>query len=308
MNAAMVAGETGIRAGPRTSGALRRSWVLHLPRGDSLQVGGSRRALVMGILNVTPDSFSDGGLYYERDAAVARAEEMAGEGADIIDVGGESTRPGAEPVPEEEQVRRVVPVIEAIARRLETPISIDTSRAAVARRALDAGAQIINDVTALRDDPMMAPLAAERGAPVVLMHMKGTPRTMQIDPTYEDVVREVVSFLHERIEAAVSQGVRREQIVVDPGFGFGKTLEHNLELLRRLDELASLGAPILVGTSRKSMLGQILSVGPRDRVFGMAATVAVALERGVEMVRVHDVRAAVHVAKVIAAIQGRAWT
>ena len=304
----MVAGETGIRAGPRTSGALRRSWVLHLPRGDSLQVGGSRRALVMGILNVTPDSFSDGGLYYERDAAVARAEEMAGEGADIIDVGGESTRPGAEPVPEEEQVRRVVPVIEAIARRLETPISIDTSRAAVARRALDAGAQIINDVTALRDDPMMAPLAAERGAPVVLMHMKGTPRTMQIDPTYEDVVREVVSFLHERIEAAVSQGVRREQIVVDPGFGFGKTLEHNLELLRRLDELASLGAPILVGTSRKSMLGQILSVGPRDRVFGMAATVAVALERGVEMVRVHDVRAAVHVAKVIAAIQGRAWT
>jgi len=308
VNAAMVAGETGIRAGPRTSGALRRSWVLHLPRGDSLQVGGSRRALVMGILNVTPDSFSDGGLYYERDAAVARAEEMAGEGADIIDVGGESTRPGAEPVPEEEQVRRVVPVIEAIARRLETPISIDTSRAAVARRALDAGAQIINDVTALRDDPMMAPLAAERGAPVVLMHMKGTPRTMQIDPTYEDVVREVVSFLHERIEAAVSQGVRREQIVVDPGFGFGKTLEHNLELLRRLDELASLGAPILVGTSRKSMLGQILSVGPRDRVFGMAATVAVALERGVEMVRVHDVRAAVHVAKVIAAIQGRAWT
>jgi len=304
----MVAGETGIRAGPRTSGALRRSWVLHLPRGDSLQVGGSRRALVMGILNVTPDSFSDGGLYYERDAAVARAEEMAGEGADIIDVGGESTRPGAEPVPEEEQVRRVVPVIEAIARRLETPISIDTSRAAVARRALDAGAQIINDVTALRDDPMMAPLAAERGAPVVLMHMKGTPRTMQIDPTYEDVVREVVSFLHERIEAAVSQGVRREQIVVDPGFGFGKTLEHNLELLRRLDELASLGAPILVGTSRKSMLGEILSVGPRDRVFGMAATVAVALERGVEMVRVHDVRAAVHVAKVIAAIQGRAWT
>jgi len=272
-----------------------------------LRAGGRHRALVMGILNVTPDSFSDGGLYYERDAAIARAEEMAGEGADIIDIGGESTRPGSEGVPEKEQVRRIVPVIEAVAGRIPVPISVDTSSAAVARRALDAGAQIINDVTALRGDPGMGPLAAERGTPVVLMHMLGVPRTMQQNPTYKDVVAEVASFLRERMEAAMRHGIPRGRLIVDPGFGFGKTLEHNLDLLRRLDELTSLGAPLLVGTSRKSMLGQILEVPPRERIFGMAATVAAALERGAEIVRVHDVRAAVHVVKVMAALQGRAW-
>ena len=297
---------TGVRsAAAHCTGVARHS--VRLPNGGVLALGGDARARIMGILNVTPDSFSDGGLYLDVSAAAAHAEEMADAGADVIDVGGESTRPGSEPVSIPDQLARVIPVISRVAQRLKAPISIDTTSAEVARRALDAGAQIVNDVSALRQDPAMGPLLAERGAPVVLMHMKGRPRDMQVDPQYADVVGEVMEFLSERIAAAVASGISREQIIVDPGFGFGKRLEHNLELLRRLDELRALGRPICVGTSRKAMIGQILGVAAPERVFGTAATLAAAIERGASMVRVHDVMPAVHVARVMAAIQGRAW-
>lgn len=286
---------------------VTRAYRLDLPHGGRLEVGGDRRALVMGVLNVTPDSFSDGGLFLQADAAVAQAEKMAEEGADLIDVGGESTRPGSDVVSVEEQLARVIPVISRIAPRLNVPISIDTTCAEVARQALDAGAQMVNDVSAMREDASMAELVSERKTPVVLMHMLGQPKTMQQNPTYEEVVTDVRRFLEERIAAAVSAGVAREQIVVDPGFGFGKTLSHNLEIMRRLDELQALDRPVLVGTSRKSMLGRILGVEPRERIYGTAATVAAAVERGAAMVRVHDVEPAVHVVKVIAAIQGKAW-
>ncbi len=281
--------------------------VLRLPHGGVLAMGGGARALVMGILNVTPDSFSDGGLCRDTAAALAHAEEMAAEGADLIDIGGESTRPGSDPVSIEEQIARVAPVIEKLAPKITQPISVDTTSATVARRALDAGAQIVNDVSALRADPQMGPTIAEAGAPVVLMHMLGAPKTMQANPEYGDVVGEVRVFLRERIAAAEACGIRREQIMIDPGFGFGKTLEHNLELLRRLSEFSELNAPVLVGTSRKSMIGMILAVGPQERMFGTAATLAVAIERGAAMVRVHDVAAAVHVVKVMAAVPRRSW-
>lgn len=278
---------------------------LRLPGGGVLRLGPSLRTLVMGVLNVTPDSFSDGGKFLDAGRAAAHAEEMIAEGADLLDVGGESTRPGSEPVPAAEQIRRVVGVIEAVAKRSRAPISIDTTRAEVAARALDAGAQIVNDVSALRDDPEMAPLAAKRAAPVVLMHMLGRPRTMQQRPEYRDVVQEVSDFLRERMEFAVAAGIAREQIVLDPGFGFGKTLDHNLALLRELQALHSLGRPILAGTSRKAMFGQILGARPDERLFGTAATVAWAAAMGAAIVRVHDVKAAVDVVKVIAAIQQR---
>ena len=278
-----------------------------LPSGRTLTLGGARRALVMGVLNVTPDSFSDGGLYHDVSAAVAHGEAMAAEGADVIDIGGESSRPGSEPVSAEEQTARVLPVIRELAPRVGVPISIDTTSAEVAGRALEAGAEIVNDVSALRSDPEMGALAANTGAAVVLMHMLGEPKTMQDNPTYDDVVGEVIAFLRERMAVAEQCGIPRGQLIVDPGFGFGKTLEHNLELLRRLGEFCELDAPILVGTSRKRMIGMILGVPPQERVFGTAATLAAAIERGAALVRVHEVRAAVHVAKTIAAIRGRAW-
>lgn len=289
-------------ASPRIAGG---EYALRLPRGDELRLGPGRRALVMGILNVTPDSFSDGGMFLDTGRAVAHAEDMIAEGADMLDVGGESTRPGSESVPAGEQIRRVVKVIGAVAKRSRIPMSIDTTRAEVAAKALDAGAQIINDVTALRDDPEMAELAAARGAPVILMHMLGRPRTMQKNPAYRDVAGEVSEFLCERVKAAVAAGIAREQIVVDPGFGFGKTLEHNLALLRELQGLHSLDRPVMVGTSRKAMFGQILGAQLSERLLGTAATVAWAAAQGAAIVRVHDVRAAADVVKVIAAIQGR---
>lgn len=278
---------------------------LRLPGGGLLRLGPDLRTLVMGVLNVTPDSFSDGGMFLDPGRAVAHAEEMIAEGADLLDIGGESTRPGSDAAPPNEQIARVMPVIAAVAKRSRIPISIDTTRAEVAERALDAGAQILNDVSALRDDPEMAPLVAVRGAPVILMHMLGRPRTMQEHPEYEDVVRDVCRFLSERVEWAVAAGIAREQILVDPGFGFGKSLEHNLALLRGLSALHALGRPILAGTSRKAMLGQILGARPGERLMGTAATVAWAAAQGVGIVRVHDVKAAVDVVKVIAAIQGR---
>jgi dihydropteroate synthase len=291
----------------QTPRSVRDACEMTLPNGGKLALGGDRRMCVMGILNVTPDSFSDGGIFLDVSKAAAHAEEMAGEGAEIIDIGGESTRPGAEFLPEAEQAARVLPVIRRLAPRLRVPISIDTTSAGVARQALDAGAQIVNDISALRQDPAMAPLVAERGAPVVLMHMQGQPRDMQEKPFYRDVVAEVREFLAERIAWAVEQGIAAEQIIVDPGFGFGKTFEHNMTLLRHLDAFRALSRPILIGTSRKGMLGHILGVPPAERVFGTAATVAAAAERGAAIVRVHDLRCAVHVAKVMAAIQGKAW-
>ena len=249
----------------------------------------TRRPLVMGVLNVTPDSFSDGGRFAGTDAAVAHAREMVAAGTDLIDVGGESTRPGSQRVPADEQIRRVVPVISQI-RTLPATISIDTTRSAVAEVALEAGAHLVNDISAGRDDPALLPLVARRGAPVVLMHMQGTPQTMQDSPTYQDVMGEVVGFLRDRIAAASSAGVDAARILIDPGIGFGKTMAHNLELLRRQRELLSLGRPVVIGTSRKGFLGKITNEAePARRVFGTAACVAWSVANGAAIVRVHDV-------------------
>jgi dihydropteroate synthase len=252
----------------------------------------------MGIVNVTPDSFSDGGLFLDADAAVEHGRRLAGEGADILDVGGESTRPGAEPVPEEEELRRVVPVVSGLAGKAR--ISIDTSKAAVAREALNAGASIVNDVSAFRFDAEMAGVVADAGAHCCLMHMLGEPRTMQRDPRYEDVVGEVKAHLEERLAFAVGEGVAEKRVWLDPGIGFGKTVEHNLELLRRLDEIVAIGRPVVIGTSRKSFLGKLAVDAVRsDRLAGTIATNVLALERGASVFRVHDVaqnRDALHVA------------
>jgi dihydropteroate synthase len=242
----------------------------------------------MGVVNVTPDSFSDGGLYFDPEAAIAHGRELAAAGADILDVGGESTRPGAEEVPAEEELRRVVPVVEGLADG-ETTISVDTSKAAVAAAAIDDGATIVNDVTALRGDPEMAALCAERGATVVLMHMLGEPRTMQQDPRYDDVVAEVKAFLAERLEAATAAGIAEERIWLDPGIGFGKTAAHNMELLRRLGELRELGRPLVVGTSRKSFIGKVDGSPAGERLGGTIASSVLAAAEGAEVLRVHDV-------------------
>jgi dihydropteroate synthase len=247
--------------------------------------------ILMGILNVTPDSFSDGGEFLDPDKAVARAELLLDEGAQIVDAGGESTRPGSDPVSKEEELRRVIPVVRGILKaRPEAIVSIDTYRSSTAEAALDAGACIVNDVTALRSDPKMARFVAERGCPIVLMHMKGEPKSMQQDPRYEDVVSEVRYFLVDRAEHAIRAGVEPENIILDPGIGFGKTLEHNLELLNRLDSLVELGFPVLVGASRKSFLGKIIgSEDPKVRLFGTVAANVLAYERGATLFRVHDV-------------------
>ena len=242
---------------------------------------------LMGVVNVTPDSFSDGGRYLDADAAVRHGEELLRDGASILDVGGESTRPGAEEVDEAEELRRVEPVVRALAG--DAAVSIDTSKLAVAEAALDAGASIVNDVTAFKRDPEMAGLCAERGVGVVLMHMPGNPRTMQDDPRYEDVVDDVKAFLAERMEFAVGQGIEEKRIWLDPGIGFGKTLEHNLELLRRLGELRELGRPLVVGTSRKSFIGKVDGSDVEDRIGGSIATSVLAAAEGADVLRVHDV-------------------
>jgi dihydropteroate synthase len=242
---------------------------------------------LMGVVNVTPDSFSDGGQYFDPDAAVRHGEELVRDGAAILDVGGESTRPGAEEVGEAEELRRVEPVVQALAGG--ATVSIDTSKLAVAEAVLDAGASIVNDVTAFKHDPEMAGLCAERGVGVVLMHMPGNPRTMQDDPRYGDVVDDVKAFLAERMEFAVGQGVDEERIWLDPGIGFGKTLEHNLELLRRLRELRELGRPLVVGTSRKSFIGKVDGSDVEDRIGGSIATSVLAAVEGADVLRVHDV-------------------
>ena len=298
--------------------------------GRTLEPGGG--PFVVGILNVTPDSFSDGGKYFDPAAAVEAGCRMADEGADVIDVGGESTKPGSGYVPADEQIRRTQPVIAELAKRFQVhpetleshrrdagatrisgctvspggpAISIDTRLAAVAKAALDAGATMINDVSALRDDPALARLAADRGAGVILMHMKGTPADMQHKPAYCDVVGEIREFWEDRIAAAVRAGIPRERIIVDPGIGFGKTTAHNLEILGRLAELRELLVPVMVGPSRKRFIGEVLGLEqPADRLMGTMAAVAACVLAGVELVRVHDVAAARQVADVCKAIRG----
>ncbi len=258
----------------------------------------------MGILNVTPDSFSGDGLGSDGDIerGLQQAKQMAAEGADILDVGGESSRPGAEPVSVEVELSRVIPLIEKIAAEVDVPVSIDTTKAKVAAEALARGACIVNDISGLRMDGEMAAVTAKVKAGVVLMHMLGTPRDMQKDPKYVDLMAEITSFLAEASARALAAGITKEQIVIDPGFGFGKTVEHNLEILRRLGELRVLGYPILIGTSRKSTIGKILETEVEDRLEGTAATVALAIAGGADIIRVHDVKEMARVAKMADAV------
>jgi dihydropteroate synthase len=263
---------------------------------------------LMGVVNVTPDSFSDGGLYLDPELAVAHGLELEAQGASILDVGGESTRPGASPVSADEELRRVLPVIDGlIGAGTSAQISIDTSKASVAAEALSAGATLVNDVTALRGDPEMAALVAERGAACCLMHMLGEPRTMQRDPHYDDVVSDVKTFLEERIAYAIAAGIDAHRIMLDPGIGFGKTLEHNLELLRRLSELVAIGRPVVIGTSRKSFLGRITGREVDERLAGTIATNVLAYERGARVFRVHDVAPVRDALAVAAATVTGAW-
>lgn len=273
-----------------------------LIRGRSLVF---ERPMVMGVLNVTPDSFSDGGRYLDPGAAVAHALEMAGDGADFIDIGAESSRPGAEPVSEADERRRLIPVVREVCRHVSVPVSVDTTKAAVAAEAIDAGAAMVNDISACQADPAMAGVVRETGAGLVLMHMQGTPRTMQRAPRYGSVVDDVRDFLRARMQAAVQAGIAADQILLDPGIGFGKNPEHNLTLLAGLDAFQSLGRPILVGVSRKAFIGEVLGRRTDDRLMGTAAAVAAAVLRGATVVRVHDVKAMQDVVRMIHAIQTR---
>ncbi len=270
--------------------AVTRSWTL------------SGRTLVMGILNVTPDSFSDGGAYLNVDRAVERGLRMVEEGADIIDVGGESSRPGAEPVDVEEELRRVVPVVEALVKE-GVAVSVDTTKSKVAEETLNLGAEIINDISALRFDPLMAGVCAGKRAAVVLMHMRGDPKTMQSRTAYEDIMGEIYGFLKERMDYALSSGIEVERIALDPGIGFAKTVEGNLEIINRLERLSGLGRPVLVGPSRKSFIGSVLGVDINERLTGTIAALSVAILRGARIVRVHDVKEARQAADLVDAIR-----
>jgi dihydropteroate synthase len=270
-------------------------------REHRLEIG--PRTLIMGILNVTPDSFSDGGKFLDRQRALEQGLRIAEEGADIIDIGGESSRPGAEPVDASVEIARVVPVVEDLRRRTDLPISVDTCKPVVARQGLNAGADIINDITALSGGPALAELVGESGAGLVLMHMRGTPRTMQSDTEYTDLLREIGEVLEQRALLAQQAGVRKDQIVLDPGIGFGKSATGNLEILARLPELVKLGYPVLVGPSRKSFIGKILDRPTDERVWGTAATVAAAALTGASIVRVHDVRPMVDVVRMADALR-----
>jgi len=263
----------------------------------------SRRTLIMGIINVTPDSFSDGGQRYDAAKAVADGVAMFKSGADIVDIGGESSRPGATPVSEDEELARVLPVVRGLRKESDAPISIDTSKSNVARAALDAGADIVNDISALRFDPAMVVMIAAEKVPVVLMHMQGTPRTMQREPKYEDVVREVRDFLAAQLYAAMDAGIAQEMIVIDPGIGFGKTLEHNLQLLRGLPMIAALGQPVLVGASRKAFIGRILDAEPPNRLEGSLETAVVSVLGGANIIRAHDVSETAKAIKIADAIR-----
>jgi dihydropteroate synthase len=267
----------------------------------SLNLG--ERTHVMGVLNVTPDSFSDGGRFFDAERAVEQGLAMAQDGADIIDVGGESTRPYSERISEEEELARVIPVIEQLRKEVRIPLSIDTLKARVAREALRAGASLVNDISALRFDPAMTSVAAEAKVPLILMHMKGTPDSMQEKPEYGNLIQEIIGFLEAAVGRAVQGGVRKEMVIVDPGIGFGKTFDHNLEILRELGRFHSIGRPLLVGSSRKAFIGHILSRPAQERDTGTMAAVAASAMNGAHIVRVHDVKRAVETVKVIDAIK-----
>ena len=281
---------------------INQSTSFELQCGPNTLALGSRTS-VMGILNVTPDSFSDGGRFLDKENAVAHGKALATAGADIIDVGGESSRPFSEPVSAEEEMERVVPVIEELARHLTLPISIDTTKAQVAARALDAGAVMVNDIGALRLDAAMAKLVADRDVPVVLMHMQGTPQSMQTNPAYEDVVEEVKDFLADAIHRAEKAGIDRGKIIVDPGIGFGKNVTHNLRLIKDLSALQSFGVPILIGPSRKSFITKVLGPGDETREVGTQAAVTAAAMNGAHIVRVHDVERTRETLKLVDAIR-----
>lgn len=277
--------------------------------GRRIELG--KRTRIMGVVNVTPDSFSDGGKFFDPDTAVAQGERMAEEGADIIDIGGESTRPFSDPVSFEEEARRVLPVIERLAARVSIPISIDTTKSRIAERAMDAGAGIINDISALRVDPEIGEVAARYGAPLILMHMKGTPKDMQVSPVYEDLIGEITAFFEDAAGRAEAAGVSMSQIILDPGIGFGKTFAHNLQVLHQLDAFASLGLPLLVGSSRKAFIRNLLKKdGQKDLdpgsplvEKGTQATVAAAILKGAHIVRVHNVADTLATVKIIDAVR-----
>lgn len=265
----------------------KREWVFEV-NGEKWIVG--RRTLIMGILNVTADSFYDGGKYLKKREAVKKALQMAEDGADIIDVGGESSRPGSKPVSLEEELKRVIPVIKEVAKKTDVTISVDTTKAEVARQAIDAGAQIVNDISAMRFDPAMAGVCAKNKVGVILMHMRGTPVTMQKDVKYADLISEIFNHLKDRVSFAVKAGIKKDRIAVDPGIGFGKGAEDNLKIIKRLSEFKSIGRPVVLGTSRKSFIGKILNLDVKDRLEGSIAVVAAGILNGASIVRVHDVK------------------
>jgi len=262
----------------------------------------SSRTHIVGALNVTPDSFSDGGKFFKLEDAIRQGVKMAEEGADIIDVGGESTRPGSDPVSIQEELSRVIPVIRSLSKKTDVPISIDTYKAEVAKQALDAGAQMINDISALRFDPEMKKIASEYKVPINLMHIKGTPKNMQKDPSYEDVIAEITEYLKQSIEIAQDAGIDPKKIIIDPGIGFGKRLEDNLNILKNLKKICILNCPILIGCSRKSFIGKILDLPVEERLEGSLAALAVAVMNGANIIRVHDVKESKRVAKLVDAI------
>ncbi len=268
--------------------------------GFHLSLGQKTR--LMGVLNVTPDSFSDGGLFFQRDQAIARGETLAAQGADLLDIGGESARPFSDPVSVEEEIQRIVPVIKTLVKRISIPISVDTYRADVAKAALDAGAALVNDISALGFDPRLAKVVADYQVPVILMHIQGTPRDMQVQPKYDHLLSDIHRFFVERIEWAKRQGIAPEKILIDPGIGFGKTFDHNLTLIKRLDYFQDLGRPVVLGTSRKAFIGRLTNQEPLNRDWGTAATLVVGIWQGAHIVRVHNAAAAKQVLAVADAL------
>jgi dihydropteroate synthase len=261
-----------------------------------------KRTLIMGVLNVTPDSFSDGGLFFQRDQAIVRGEELAAQGADLLDIGGQSTRPFSHPISTEEEIQRVVPVIKALVKKISIPISVDTYQSEVALAALDAGAALVNDISALTSDPSLGQVVARYRVPVILMHMQGTPKNMQVHPEYDHLLRDLHQFFVQRIEEALRQGIPRELILIDPGIGFGKTIDHNLTLIKHLDYFQDLDRPLVLGTSRKAFIGKLTNQEPLNRDWGTAATLAIGAGQGAHMVRVHNVSAAKQVLDVTDAV------
>ena len=271
-------------------------------KGDRFHLSLGKKTSIMGVLNITPDSFSDGGLFFQRDKAIAQGEALAAQGADLLDIGGESTRPFSDPVSTQEEIQRIVPVIRELVKRISIPLSVDTYKAEVAKAALDAGAALVNDISALGFDPDLARVIAEYRVPVILMHMQGSPRDMQVNPRYNHLLEDIRQFLMERITWAQNQGIHREHILIDPGIGFGKSFSQNLTLIKRLDYFQDLDLPLVLGTSRKAFIGHITGQEPLNRDWGTAATLAIGIWQGAHMVRVHNVAAAKQVLAVADAL------